>query len=137
MKEFLKPYLDAVLQGRDWSWTLVGLIYLIAGLIIRSWFLKPVVRRAKELDKKVYRQVKGEYLSRSVWGWLFFLITFMILVGLWNSSSGFPITEKQALLALAALASFILSIIFHLGAFAAAAIVTLKKVTGTAQRDLD
>lgn len=123
----LQPYLDSALAGRDWSWSLVGLVYIIVGLFIRGLFLKPLLRHAKELEKKPYRDFRSAYLGRSLWGWVFFFITFLILIGLWTSVDNFPISENEALLILAGLASYVLSIIFHIGAIAVAAIVSLKK----------
>ena len=130
-EEVIRPYLDAILKEREWSWALAGTVYIMIALVIRGWFLKPLIRRAKELDKKAYRSLKSCYLARSVWGWLFFFIAFLILVGLWNAGEELRFNPHQIPLLATALGSFILSIIFHIGAFAVAAIVTLKKYSDT------
>ena len=129
MDESLKATLEAILKERSWSWTVIGIAYLITGLTVRGWFLRPLIRRSKELHRKVYRHLKGAYLQRSVWGWIFFMLSFVIVVMLWNVAATFPITLEEAEAALAALVSFILSIIFHLEAFGMAAVATLKQVT--------
>ena len=134
MAEALKPYFDLILDQRDWSWAVIGLFYLLAALVIRSWFLNPLVRRAKDLDRKVYRELTKIYLKQSVWGWLSFLSSFLIVVVLWSTATAFPITLKQALLVLAALCGFVLSIILHGIAFGTAALLVLKRVTQS-QRD--
>lgn len=128
-EEQIRPYLRAILTEREWSWALAGAVYIMVALVIRGWFLKPIVRRARELDRKTYRSLKNAYLTRSVWGWLFFFISFLILVGLWNAEEELRVSENHIPLLATALGSFILSILFHIGAFAVAAIVTLRKVT--------
>ena len=135
MGEHLKPYFDLILTQRDWSWAVVGIVYLIIALTIRGWFLNPLVRRSKDLEKKYYHDLKKVYLEKSVWGWLLFLISFLIVVFLWHTTIAFPITIPQAALALVTIICFVLSVIFHLIAFGIAATTTLKRATQT-QLDL-
>ena len=135
MGNSLKPYLDLILTQRDWSWAVIGIVYLVVALTIRGWFLNPVVHRSKDLEKKYCHELKKVYLEQSVWGWLLFLASFLIVILLWNTALHFPVTVRQALFALAAIACFVLSVIFHLIAFGMAAVLTLKKATQT-QLDL-
>ncbi len=128
MTEWIKTYLDAIITQREWSWTLVGMAYLILGLIIRGIFISPLTRRVKDLSKKAHQDVKSAYLHRSFIGWIFFAVSFLIIIGLWNRSDLFPLTVKEALALLGAMASFILSILCHAEAIGVAGLVTLKKV---------
>ncbi len=135
MAENLKPYLDLILKQRDWSWALIGILYLVLSMTLRGWFLNPLVHRSKDLEKKYHHELKKIYLEQSVWGWILFLASFLIVILLWNTALHFPITVKQAFLVLAPGVCPVLSIIFPLIAFGMAAILTLKRATQT-QRDL-
>ncbi len=125
----LKVFLEPILNERTWSWTVIGIAYLLIALIIRGWFLAPLARKTRELDRKQNHELKAAYLKRSFLGWIFFLIPFFVLIKLWNSVFTFPITVQDALTVLGGVVSFIISIILHLQAFGVAAIETLKRTT--------
>ena len=124
--DLLKPYLDIIFNERSWSWTVVGIFYLIIGLIVRSWFLKPLVSRAKQLDRGAWHDMKGHYLTHSVVGWLFFLIPLIIIVVVWNRGKLLPLEIPELIALCFSLVCFVLSIIFHVQAFAIAALLSLK-----------
>lgn len=134
MEEYIQVFFDHVMQERAWSWTVIGIAYLIAGLTIRGWFVGPVVRRSKNLNRKHYHDFKSAYLKRSIWGWLFFITSFLTVIGLWNTIITLPMTVKQALAILGAMVCFVFSIIFHLTAYGVAAIDTLKHA-GEAEKE--
>ena len=125
MMDSLKPYVNIILTERTWSWSLIGVLYLLAGFFVRSWFIHPLTAHLKQLSHDLQREVKKVYLWRSFWGWLFFLIPLGLLVLLWRSDL-LPFRVNERYLVIAALLSFILSIILHLEALGAAALLTLK-----------
>ncbi len=131
MEQSLQLFIDQILQERTWSWTVIGIAYLIVGLTIRSWFIGPIVRRSKELNRKNYHDFKSAYLKRSIWGWLFFLASFLTVIGLWSTVISLPMSVKQALAILGAIICFIFSIVFHLTAYGIAALTALKQASET------
>lgn len=131
MKEQIQFYLNAILNERSWSWALIGLVYVISAYTIRSWFLKPLVRKTKELDKSLSHKIKASYLQHSFLGWVFFLIPLFISIFLWNRQALAPITIKDVAAVLIAGACFILSIFCHLQAFGLAALETLQQTFKT------
>lgn len=129
MNETLKTYWDVIWIERDWSWTVIGIAYTILWLIVRGLFLGELIRKAKELEKRFYREIRGEYLKRSILGWLLFLVPLVILILFWQQGRVFlPSTPEDTLLILIAALSFILSILLHVRAFGLAAIVAMKQV---------
>ena len=126
MLETIRSYFDVILVERSWSWTLIGILYLLFGLMVRGWFINPVLSHAKLLEKQVYQKIKLLYLKRSILGWIFFLVSLIIFVLLWNREPLFPLTVMKAFTILGAVACFILSILFHLQALAVATIHILK-----------
>ena len=126
--EFLNPYSTIILNERSWSWTLIGIAYLIAAFIIRGWFLKPLVARAKECDRASWQAIKRIYLKHSIWGWVFFLIPLVIFVILWYRGLASGSIENAILLLGLAGACFFLSILIHLQVFGSAVISVLKQI---------
>ena len=128
MNETLKTYWDVIWTERNWSWTLVGMAYTFVWLIVRGWFLGGLVRKARELEKRFYREIRGEYLKRSVYGWIFFLIPLITAIFLWQQNRVLsPSNLNDVFLVMTAAVSFILSILLHVRAFGLAAIVAMKQ----------
>ena len=129
----LKPYFDSILAERDWSWSFVCILYLICAMVIRSWFLGSLAARTRDLDKKLRRAVKKSYLKRSLFGWIFFFIPVGILIVLWQDRP-LPKQVERIHLIGASIASYVLSLILHLRAFGAAALLTLKRLSESEQQ---
>ena len=129
MNESLKPYLDAILQERSWSWSLIAIVYLLIGFMIQMRFLKPARKLLKEIDQPLRGEITSTYRIHSLWAWLFFLIPLVMLILVWYF--GLNIFQFQyhewiipALLAL----SYLLSIILHLQAFSVAALTGARNL---------
>ncbi len=132
-QSILKPYLDAILAERDWSWSFIAILYLVCGMVIRSWFLGTLVARTRELDGKLRRSVKKSYLKGSLLGWILFFIPMALLIVLWQDRP-LPAKVQRIHLIGAAIASYALSLVLHLRAFAAAALLTLKRLAESEQQ---
>ena len=122
----LKPYWDVILAERTWSWSLIGILYLLSGFLVRSWFIQPLTSCLKQITRDLQQEVKKAYLRHSFWGWFFFLIPLGLFILLWRSDL-LPFRLDDRYVVLAALLSFIFSLILHLQAFAKGALLTLKR----------
>ena len=119
MMTVIQPYIDLIFKERSWSWAVVCLLYLLAALFVRGWFVGPLFQRLKTLEHKTAQSFKSAYLKYSILGWAFFLVPQIFVVLCWRRSAlPFPINEVFLLAGGAA--CFILSIIFHLQAFSLA-----------------
>ena len=125
MITMIKPYLDIILAERSWSWSLIGILYVLAAFFVRSWFMNSLVWKAKQLDKSLYAAVKAAYLKRSVLGWFLFFMPLALFTLFWQNM--IPEKDKQFLIICGGTASFVLSIILHLKAFGLGALTVLKK----------
>jgi hypothetical protein len=123
----LKPYLDIIMAERSWSWSLIGILYVLAAFFVRSWFMNSPVWKAKQLDKGVYSAVKAAYLRRSFAGWFFFFLPLGFFVLYWQKFLPFKLDDKW--MAIAGAVSLVVAILLHLRAFALGAIAVLKKQT--------
>ena len=101
--------------------------------MIRSWFLGSLSTRTRDLDKKLRRSVKKFYLKRSLFGWIFFFLPLGLLIVVWQDRP-LPAKVEKIHLLIAAVACYVLSIILHLRAFGAAALMTLKRLSETEQQ---
>ena len=131
----LKPYWDALMAERTSSWAVFTILYLFAGLFIRSWFVGPVFARLKLLERPLIKEVKRFYLRESFMGWLFFLLPPLILLIFWNNPA-VPIHVNETILFAVSTAAFIFSILLHLIAFGVASVSALKKVSETQEKRL-
>ncbi len=127
--DLIKDYFDLILRERNWSWSLIGIVYMIAALIVRSLFLSPMVRKAKELNRTPYEELKKAYLKRAPLGWVFFLFSFLLMIGVWNRATSFPLNIKEALAILGIFVTYAFSIVYHLQALGVGAIIALKRVS--------
>lgn len=125
----IQPYLDLILKERSWSWAMVCLLYVLAALFVRSWFIGPLTIQMKMIEKKHLHHLKYGYLRHSVWGWLFFFIP-LALIALYWQKEALPISIPETWLIAAGFASFILSVIFHLQAFGVSALMLIESLEG-------
>ena len=125
MNTFLQPYIDSILTERSWSWSLIGILYVLAALFIRSWFMGPLFSKARLLDHSLYSAIKHAYAKRSFWGWLLFFLPLVLFVLFWQNN--LPQNMGQTFVIAAGSGSLVLSIVFHLQAFGAGAVSVFKK----------
>ena len=123
-----------ILPERDWSWTVVSILYILAAYFVRSWFLNPLTSRSKLLDRKVNYEIKLAYLKNSILGWVFFFLPIVLLMILWRKEI-LPVKIKDVFLIAGAAGSFAFSVLLHLIAFGIAAISVLKQVSEKAKEN--
>ena len=97
-------------------------------LIIRAWFLRPITRLVKDLKRNHHSEIKEEYLKRALSGWLFYLASLLLVLFVWSRPNLLPLSVGLALELLLAVICYVLSILLHLQALGAAAVLTMKRV---------
>ncbi len=127
----VQPYLDLIFLEKQWSWTLLGIGYLITSLFIRSLFFRTLVRETKTADSNLYSAVRAAYLKNSVAGWIFFFMSFLSVIVAWLG--GRTLLGEPHLIFFAGLVVtilFALSVALHLTAYARALLFVLKQKFG-------
>lgn len=127
--DFAQTIWHVILTERSWSWAVIGLAYLLPALLIRSICLSPLIRHAKELDRKPYEAFKSAYLKRAFIGWFFFFASFVAVCVLWIQITAIPVTLHQAFIILGTVLSYLFSILCHIEAIGIAALVALRKLS--------
>lgn len=126
MDQTMDAYIYAVLEQRDWSWTVMAILFIAVGLLVRMFVLQPVLRKAKEVGRKDYSEMKRHYLRRALWGWIFFALSVLFAIILWRNPVTVPLEGDEFLVLLGAVISFLLSLIFHLLALGVASLIVLE-----------
>ena len=120
----LVNFWNTVLAHREWSWTVIGIVYLFVFLLIRSFFMRQLVKRARGLNSKWYHEIKKIYAKKCFSGWVMFLVSLMMLIFFWQKGNfqQAPIYEVGMLILLTALLSILSTVI----AFGVSVIQVLK-----------
>jgi len=106
-------YLSIIENGKQWSWSLILLIFFIAGLILRSILLRNILFNIKRMPRDLSRFVQSEYGRASLMGWIFFAVSIALIVLIWFQP-GFLIRFVRILIwQLGALICFAISVYIH------------------------
>ncbi|HNX69382.1 MAG TPA: hypothetical protein PLL75_05345 [Candidatus Omnitrophota bacterium] len=124
----MTAFWNIVLTQRTWSWAVVGIVYLLGFLTLRSFFFRSLIKRAKPLNSKWYAEIKKIYLRKSIGGWVLFLLSFLLLIFFWQSGDFQRSSLYEAAMILLVLLTVFLSIMSHLIAFGVAALYVLKQL---------
>ncbi|MBU3759552.1 MAG: hypothetical protein FGM27_06430 [Candidatus Omnitrophica bacterium] len=134
MMEIVSQYVDLILRERFWSWSVIGIVYLIFAFTVRGWFMNPLFSGIKSLGSQPYHDFKQEYLKLSFWGWFFFFLPLVILTYVWNQTAKQPLGLFHQILIVAGAALFFWSIMVHMKSFCQASVVLLKKKLGEQEK---
>lgn len=127
----MTSYLDLILSERYWSWTLVGIVYLLVSLSLRQVFLGKILCEAKNLESSLYSLAKHFYFRNSLAGWIFYILSFLLLVAGWIGWRQFtaqPLAFPVFCVLFPTL--YFLSLVFHGRALALALITAFRQRTG-------
>lgn len=119
---------ESIFTQRAWSWALIGILQLAVFLIVRNLFFRPVLGRIKLLNSKWRNEIKKIYSKQLLPGWIFFLVSLLVLIVACRSGNFLVFTPYEVtLLGLIALSLF-LAILSHLVALAIALLQVLKQI---------
>ena len=122
---------EVLLVERQWSWAVIGIVYLVLTVVIRQLFFRPLVREAKEVDPAIYPVVRGLYLKKSLTGWILYAGSFFLALAAWMN---FDLILKEKTLSVLFCfllpLLYLLSVIFHIQAFSGALLAALRQRMG-------
>ena len=119
--------LRAIVEGREWSWSVVGLFILVVGLAIRSALIGDVLRGLKIRNRNWYKRTQVHYQERAVFGWMFFAFCVVGAMLLWRFETFFLQYLNLLQWGLILLVSFVLSLFCHLRAYARAIVEAVEE----------
>lgn len=70
----MQDILRAIAHGKEWSWSVIGLLAIIAGLSIRSFLLRDILHGMKVRNRNWYKKAQMHYQAHALLGWVFFAI---------------------------------------------------------------
>jgi hypothetical protein len=126
--ENLKNIWELVLTQRAWSWTMIGIGYLLVFLLARNFFFHSLIKRARALNSKWYHEIKKVYMKKCIAGWILFLASFLILVFFWQTADFKQASLYEVGMIFLIILTVLFAVISHLIAFGASAIFVLKQL---------
>ena len=124
-------YLDQVVSQREWSWSVIGICYLLLSLSIRQLLLRKVVKATKDLGNDIFIGIRNAYLRESWGGWSIYLMSFLTVTTIWVGWKALA-GERYilVLLSVAVTGLFFLSVILHLSALSQATLLIFRRRIG-------
>lgn len=119
---------NILLTQRTWSWTVIGIGYLLVFLIARSFFLHGLIKRARTLNSKWFHEIKKVYMKKCVAGWILFLASFLILIFFWQTANLKQASLYEVGMAFLLILGILFATMSHLIAFGASVIFVLKQL---------
>ena len=118
-------------QGREWSWSVIGVLAILAGLTIRSLILRDILHGMKIRNKSWYHRTQAHYQKRGIIGWIFFVFFVIGAILLWRFEELFlrRLNFLQWIIILITL--LVLSLFSHLRAYARAIVEAVEESVGT------
>ncbi len=126
--ENLTTLWNMVLTQRAWSWTVIGIGYLLVFLLARSFFLHPLIKRAQSLTSKWYHEIKKVYMKKCLSGWILFIVSFLILIFFWQTANFKQASLYEVGMVFLIVLAILFAIISHLIAFGTSVIFVLKQL---------
>lgn len=127
----IRSFIEFLLVERLWSWSVIGIAYLLVTLVLRHYAFGSLARELRQIDSELNASVRKLYLRNSVAGWVLYLISFLLVISVWVGwrEPGVPLGALAVFCLLLPL-FFSLSIILHLQAFAQALLTALRQRMG-------
>ena len=124
--DYLANLWNVMLTQRFWSWAAIGIVYLLAFLVVRSFFLRGLIKRARGLNSKWYHAIKKVYMRKCIAGWILFLASFMILIFFWQTADFHQASLYEVAMVFLIILTVLFAIMSQVIALGASAIQVLK-----------
>ena len=123
----IRAIIYEIIEGKEWSWSVIGLVSILGGLSIRAFLLRDILRGMKVRNRSWYRRTQEHYQGRAILGWIFFICFAVGTMLLWRFEPFFLryLSSLEWMLVLAGL--FVLSLFCHLRAYAKAIVEAVQE----------
>jgi hypothetical protein len=109
--------LTYIIYGKEWSWSVVGIVMIIIGLFFRNILLRDILMEIKIKNPQTYKQLQSQYQKRSLWGWIYFSLFVIGITLYWRFEDDFlkylPLFQWMVIFFI----FFVLSIVCHFRAY--------------------
>lgn len=119
---------NMILTQRTWSWAVVGIVYLLVFLVVRSFFLHPLIKRARALNSKWYHEIKKVYMKKCIAGWILFLVSILILIFFWQTANLRQASLYEVGMVFLIILAVLFTIISQIIAFSVSVLHVLKRL---------
>ncbi len=110
------------------AWILVSLLYIISTVFIHFLLGTSVKRAEKRISSKNIKSIHQKYLGRSISGWLIYIGSLTFFLCFWYAHHFHVLgnTQGSFFYLVSSAITFLLSVIFHLTAYATSALDQIK-----------
>ena len=126
--ENLATLWNMLLTQRTWSWTVIGIGFLLVFLLVRSFFLRGLIKRARALNSKWFHEIKKAYTKKCIGGWVLFLISFLMVIFFWQTANLQQASLYEVGMVFLIVLTVLLAIMSQVIAFGVSVIHVLKQV---------
>ena len=126
--ENLATLWNMILTQRAWSWTVIGIGFLLVFLLVRSFFLRGLIKRARVLNSKWFHEIKKSYTKKCLGGWILFLISFLMVIFFWQTANLQQASLYEVGMVFLIVLTVLLAIMSQVIAFGVSVIHVLKQV---------
>jgi|GEM_PF-2882130 len=130
LKQYSDPIQQMIFHDAGHAWIFLSLFFLLASLFIQYLLTAPVKKASKRISSKNLKAIHSIYLFRSLSGWFFYLLSLGLFLLCWYAYyfKTFELQELFQPLAAGSVVAFLLSVIFHLSAYATSSLDQIKKL---------
>ena len=127
----MRELVQTIHEGRQWSWSVVGILALVLLLLIRSLLLSNILHAMKVRDSDWYRRTLYFYEKKSIGGWICFGIALIGLMLYWRFELFFRRYQSPVNWAFIFSGFYVISLFWHLHAYAKAIVETVSENLST------
>ena len=120
-----------IISERQWSWSVIGLVVIIAALSFRTFSLGNILRIMKVRNLSWYKRTLTYYQKRSILGWIFFYLFILGVILLWRYETFFLKYLNFLEWTLIFISVFFLSLFFHMKAYARSIVEAMQENVAT------
>ena len=131
----IQAVIRAIVEGKEWSWSVIGLIAIIGGLLIRSLLLNDILRGMRIRNRSWYKRTQEHYQEHAIWGWIFFTLFAVGIMLFWRHETFFLRYLRFSQWVLVLVSLFAVSLFCHLRAYARAIVEAVQENVAT-DRDI-
>ena len=123
----IRDLLHAIVEDREWSWSVVGLFAILMGLLIRGILLSDILRGIKIRNRSWHKRAQAHYQRRAMIGWIFFILFVLGTILFWRFEAVFLRYLSALRWLLIFISLLIIALFLHLRAYACAIVEAVEE----------
>lgn len=130
LKFYWEQFQNILFQDPGHAWIYLSLLYILASLFIQYLLTSSVKTASRRISSKNLKSLQSKYLFRSILGWFVYLLSLGLFLLFWYAFyfQTLDLKNYSNHFAVGSIFIFLLSVIFHLSAYARSCIDQIKQL---------